>query len=86
MTTDLANDASYTVRLSVDGHDYSAELWRGGDANWILLSVQIDGAQAKHLNWQTSSCLGALSAAEALVSQLIEVIKNGDEKPADPQS
>lgn len=66
-----SNDACYTVELAVDGYSYSAELWRSSDVDWTLLSVKVGTVVAESLNWRASSCLGALTAAEALAKQIV---------------
>ena len=65
------NDACYTVALSVDGYSYSAELWRSSETDWTLLSVKVGPVVAESLNWRASSCLDALTAAEALAKQIV---------------
>lgn len=65
------NDACYTVALSVDGYSYSAELWRNSETDWTLLSVKVGTVVAESLNWRASSCLGALTVAEALAKQIV---------------
>jgi len=67
------NDACYTVELSVDGYSYSAELWRSGAADWTLLSLKVGDVVAEQINWRASSCLGVLTAAEALARQIVAI-------------
>lgn len=72
MTATRSSDASYTVELSVNGHSYCADLWRRGEADWILLSLRVGDVLAQQINWRASSCLDALAAAEALAKQVLE--------------
>jgi len=68
------HNGSYTVQLSIDGHQYSAELTCDGSTEWTLLSIKVEGVAAAALNWKASSCVDALLAAEGLAKQIIEVV------------
>lgn len=74
MAPGLAPDNSYTVRLSVDGYSYTAELWRASDTGWTLLSVQVESFDAATLNLKRATCLDALQAAEKYSRSVIEAI------------
>ena len=71
-----SNEACYTVELSVDGYCYSAELWRSSAADWTLLSLKVGDVVADRINRRASSCLGALTAAEALAKQIVGNLVN----------
>lgn len=71
VTDQPPHDDSYAVQLSVDGHEYCAEVRCTGDGEWTLLSIEVEGLPAKSLNWKASSCVDALAAAEALAKQII---------------
>jgi len=75
------NDACYTVALSVDGYNYSAELWRSSETDWTLLSVKVGTVVAEQINWRASSCLGALTAAEALAKQIVAISRATSKVP-----
>lgn len=74
MDPGFAHGNSYTVRLSVDGYSYTAELWRASDTDWTLLSVQVENFDAETLNVRRSTCLDALLAAEKHSRSVIEAI------------
>lgn len=74
MAEGFAPDNSYTVRLSVDGYSYTAELWRASDTDWTLLSVQVENFALETLNVKQVSCFDALMAAEEHSRNVIKAI------------
>ncbi|MDX5516146.1 hypothetical protein [Stenotrophomonas sp. RG-453] len=81
VTHQHTHDGSYTVQLSVEGREYSAELRCDSNAEWTLLSIEVEGTAAQALNWRASSCVDALVAAEALAKQIMEVIADEGSRP-----
>lgn len=72
MTVRGSLDSYHTVMLSVDGVEYTANLWRGGDSLWKILSIEIQGQQVVEVTPQTyPSCQATLESAEALSRRFV---------------
>lgn len=67
-----SDDASFKVELSVDGHNYSAELLKRNGGEWTLLSVEVDGVEAEHVNRRAASCFDALRVAEVMARRMVQ--------------
>jgi hypothetical protein len=69
-----APESFHSVTLSIERHSYTAHLWRGGPAQWRLLSVEVCGVAIPVLERvDFASCRASLEAAErAVIAELAE--------------
>ena len=72
MAVGSAPESFHSVTLSVDGHTYTANIWRGGADQWRLLSVEVHAlARVAAGKSDYSSCRASLEAAEQLARDTI---------------
>ena len=65
MAVGSAPESFHSVTLSVDGHGYTANIWRGGATQWRLLSVDLCGERFVQIEKRDyESCHAVLEAAE----------------------
>ena len=63
-----APESFHSVSLLIDRQSYTAHLWRGGPAQWRLLSVEVCGVAISVLERADfDSCRASLEAAERAV-------------------
>ncbi len=69
-----APESFHSVTLAVDRQSYTAHLWRGGPAQWRLLSVEVRAGAIPVLDRvDYACCRAALEAAErAVLAELAE--------------
>ncbi len=80
MAVASAPESFHSVTLSVDGHAYTANIWRGGHSQWRLLSVDLSGERFVQMEKRDyESCHAVLEAAELVArtfaDQLLQLKK-----------
>lgn len=67
-----STESFHSVTLSVDGSNYTANIWRGGETLWRVLSVDAQGVDlVEGLPQLHTSCQAALEAAERLAMETL---------------
>lgn len=68
----ISTDSFYSVTLSVEGSIYTANISRGGNSLWRLLSIDVPGLDLVEGSPQLhSSCQATLEAAERLAMKAL---------------
>lgn len=73
MAVGSAPESFHSVTLSVDGHAYTANIWRGGPEQWRLLSVDMAGERFVEIEKRDyESCHAVLEAAELVAKEFAD--------------
>lgn len=72
MAVGSAPESFHSVTLSVDGHAYTANIWRGSADLWRLLSVEVHGFSRVATGVSDfASCRASLEAAEQMAKDVL---------------